>query len=113
MADKKKRQCSADIRTPGMWSSYHKCENYGTFIEDGKFWCKIHAPSQTKAKRDIRQAAYDHDCKLRDQQRAIEAIEREIVKAVVEVCGPAALVELRDKHIAAVAAMERIKHGDA
>jgi len=40
---------------------HHTCTRNGTFKEEGRWWCKTHAPSEKKRRRDEREAKWDRE----------------------------------------------------
>lgn len=54
-----KDKCGAQVNTPGVWSQTYRCQRNGSLFEEGKYWCKTHAPSSVKARRNATNARYD------------------------------------------------------
>lgn len=48
------------------WGHVYQCENKGAIEEDGKLWCKIHAPSSEKARKDKRHQKWKEESDARD-----------------------------------------------
>lgn len=49
----KKNQCEYDkVPEQGRWPGFHRCSFHGTIQENGKWWCKKHAPSVLKAEEN-------------------------------------------------------------
>ena len=60
MTGSEDRRCSGQAWERGLAFGHHyRCTRNGTVHEDGKWWCRIHAPSLVKQKRDKQQAKYD------------------------------------------------------
>ncbi len=57
-----------------LWRNYqdHQCKNKGKVEEDGEIWCKTHAPSLVKARRDKSMQRYREDSARRG--RAIKGV---------------------------------------
>jgi hypothetical protein len=53
-----KHPCAEDVPDGGRMVGFHRCTRSGTVQEDGQWWCRQHAPSAVKARRDEREAAY-------------------------------------------------------
>lgn len=85
-------KCAGQIRgdcAGQIWGDYNyrRCDNKGSVKEAGKWWCKTHAPSLEKKRREERdrkwQAQWDAERKERDLQDKIKTVRNQIVKAVV------------------------------
>mgnify|MGYP001597820722 CR=1 FL=1 len=57
-ADRDTQRCSKLIWGAGPWPSQSGCQNRGSVTEDGQPWCKTHAPSRVKARRDEMRARW-------------------------------------------------------
>lgn len=53
-----KHHCSARVWSQGAFFS-SPCARSGSLFEEGKHWCKTHAPSSVKARRDASRAKWD------------------------------------------------------
>jgi hypothetical protein len=51
--------------TQDTWRSYD-CPNRGVLEEEGRWWCRRHAPSVVAAKRAAREAVWDEKAAARD-----------------------------------------------
>lgn len=49
--------CAGKVYGPGVFIPY-ECRHAGTVEEQGKWWCKQHAPSLVKARRKAREEAW-------------------------------------------------------
>jgi len=66
------------------WKSSHAtpCLRKATVTENGKPWCRQHAPSTVEAKRLVQTQRYDHKCKMAALEHKVLAVEREIIQYV-------------------------------
>ncbi len=55
-----------------VWDGWHqhRCTRKGTVQEDGKGWCKQHAPALAKAKREERDRKWQEKWDRQDKERA-------------------------------------------
>ena len=74
-------RCEERVRDSGRWPSYHSCERRWKLEEEGKRWCKQHAPSTLKAKGEANNARYEARCVVLDAKWAKEAEDRRKVAA--------------------------------
>lgn len=67
-------QCSEPrVSDNERWSSYHRCERKGKLEEEGKLWCKQHAPSTIVKRRVANQAHYEEKWGISKRQLAEKA----------------------------------------
>lgn len=52
-----KHPCAGTVTEPGGWHDY-SCTRSGTIEENGKWWCRQHAPSLIAEKRAAKEAAW-------------------------------------------------------
>ena len=58
MTDHDRVRCEGVVQESGRWPTFHQCERLATVQEVGQGWCKTHAPSSVKARRDASEARY-------------------------------------------------------
>lgn len=80
MADKKK--CSGTIHRD---YQFHQCSRRGLIEEDGQLWCKQHAPSAVKARREKSNDRYDLEDKISAMKQEIIATQNIIVDTACRV----------------------------
>ena len=81
---KEKHVCQGLISSGGGWGhSYHKCGKVASVEEDGKWYCKVHAPSLKKARRDKRDAGYKASWAAADAKSKKEMLERMVGAEVI------------------------------
>jgi hypothetical protein len=62
MVQKTATRCAEQlVREPGVWPRWHPCTRKGVVSEDGNKWCKQHAPSSVKARREASSAKFKAD----------------------------------------------------
>lgn len=77
-------QCSASVRVPGMgFGRFHQCRRAGVFLEEGKYWCKQHAPSTVKKRRDELTRKWDAQYAAKKHGWAVQEAAAEVVEAAV------------------------------
>lgn len=64
--------CAAIVHDTQSWRG-RNCTRAGTVHENGKYWCKQHAPSAEKARRDKAQAEWEAQWAKKSEQRKLEA----------------------------------------
>lgn len=62
-----KPKCEAQVSPNTRWPRFTQCSRIATIREDGKVWCKQHAPSAKKARDEARYK------KMRDEWGETEA----------------------------------------
>ncbi len=72
------KRCSQQVRVKGLgWPTYQTCARSGVVLEDGKWWCKQHAPSAVKARRDKARTKDDAEwAKRRKENLAVKYHDR-------------------------------------
>lgn len=63
----------------------HGCTLNGKYFENGKWYCGIHAPSKTRAKRDKKDEMRKREQEWRAKRRMKNDLEREIKDEIIEV----------------------------
>lgn len=88
------QMCSA-----ATWSGWHErpCTRRGSVEEDGKWWCKQHAPSAQKARDDERNRKYEAKRASRQRGHAAKLARYEIVTYARELMDGVEFSQLRDK----------------
>ena len=85
----KARLCSERIWDHGRWPSQSGCQNRGSVTEDGKSWCKTHAPSRVKARRDALHARWRAASEAREatwqRGEALTAATAECIEALRQI----------------------------
>jgi hypothetical protein len=62
MEQKTATRCAKQlVREPGPWPRWHPCTRKSVVSEDGKKWCKQHAPSSVKARQKASEARFKAD----------------------------------------------------
>lgn len=79
--------CSEPIYEPGGFADYHYCTRKGILFEEGKHWCRQHAPSTRKAKRVAWEARWARERAEQIDQK----IRREAKEAAYAACQAAGL----------------------
>lgn len=80
-----KRACTYRVFT-GERSDFggHTCLLNASVQEDGKWWCKTHAPSAMAARRSATTARWDAETRRADARYALKAAERAVLDRVYE-----------------------------
>lgn len=85
---KEKHKCEGETRPGSYGFRGHRCGKTASLNEDGKWYCRIHAPSIVKAKDETRDAKYrrraDADWALRAAQMRVSVAERKIIDTVMD-----------------------------
>ncbi len=58
MAEKVKPRCEGETYDPSGWGHHYRCSRNGKLEENGKWWCKQHAPSSVKARGEASAARW-------------------------------------------------------
>jgi hypothetical protein len=103
-------RCAAEVLDAGSYRS-RRCTRDGTFIEDGKRWCKQHAPSLGEKRLAAKNAQWDAESERKGREfrmaRAAPALLAACKNAVVLLDGtPMANCEVAEECRAAMAAAE-------
>lgn len=78
------------------WSSRHTCGKTASIEEDGKWYCRTHAPSFRKAKLDAKMAEWNAAWERKRKEVAIEAWKTRVGAAVFKLADdPAVTDEIR------------------
>lgn len=65
------------------WGCRNKpCKSSALLFEDGKWWCKIHAPSKVQERRDKSDRKYERDNAISKAECAVSDAERGVLVAV-------------------------------
>ncbi len=69
----------------GLMDNYksYQCRRKGSIEEDGHIWCKTHAPSNIKAKREKQEAQWNHEWALRKSKHSAETAMLEIAETTI------------------------------
>lgn len=66
-------RCAAKVwPADGRGGTHYRCSRTATVVEGGSGYCKQHAPSSVKARRDKWNAKYEAESKARDEKWAAE-----------------------------------------
>lgn len=66
------------------WPGFRQCTNKGTIEENGKWWCKKHAPSIVQARQDHSQRIYDMESSIRRLNWEQESLEKDLAEKYIE-----------------------------
>ena len=93
--------------------SHHACRSAATLEEDGRSWCKRHAPSTAAALEARRKARWDREAELVAARGRVAQAEREVLAAVRAAArgGPAMSTALVDALFAADLTLARLTTG--
>ena len=75
-------RCSASVREAGRWPRYHQCERKASLTEDGKPWCKTHAPSSVKARQQKATERYEQKWEIERGQYDAPRLREELTEAI-------------------------------
>jgi len=78
-------KCAGQVQGDDRWPKWYPCRNAGTIKEDGKCWCKIHAPSIVKARQNARDKKWRDKWKARDDRADRLARIEQARDAVIQV----------------------------
>ena len=92
----RENMCSKEVWR-GFGFGHNFCTRNGSVQEDGKWWCKQHAPSAEKARDDERNRKYETEVARRKKQHAATLAQYEIVKYARELMDGVEFSQLRDK----------------
>lgn len=82
MSDAQTR-CNGTVHDGGRSVSFHGCRNTGIIREEGKLWCKTHAPSLVAKKRAVQSAKWDVEYAIKTLGWDIQAAKNEIAEAMI------------------------------
>lgn len=74
-------RCSATVPGPGGWQR-HQCGRKGKVEEEGKLWCRQHAPSEVKRRGDERRAKWERW--KAEEEAARDAERMDFLQSLVE-----------------------------
>lgn len=77
-----KPRCSGTVYH-GPWSHSNQCSRAGVLREDGKYWCKQHAPSLVAKKQAARSTKWDAEYKFKTLGWDIQAAKNQIAEAAI------------------------------
>lgn len=60
------QRCAELVYSRAGWHGTPQCERTGKLFEDGKWWCRTHAPSSVAARRAEREAKWRRESDRRD-----------------------------------------------
>lgn len=89
-------QCEEEVQK-GDFFRAHQCLRRAVLFENGKWWCKQHAPSTVRAKDAKRSEKLNRHLSRSDLQRALAVAERDVVDAAEALldAGSSLLVDVR------------------
>lgn len=80
MAKTEKHRCAEHVHDWGRGAGFHPCVRNGVVQEDGRWWCRQHAPSAVQARKEAREAKYR-------QERAVAQAAADRARALGERAG--------------------------
>jgi hypothetical protein len=97
--------CSARVVQAGSFGRSSGCGRNASVFEDGKWWCKQHAPSAVKKRREESDKRINGKLAVMDKIRKKDAAHRRIAQVAIDVTRQKATM---DDLVAAVAAWEAL-----
>lgn len=91
-------QCRAQVRAPGMgFGHFHPCRRSGVLLEAGRYWCKQHAPSTVKKRKDAWTQKIDAQHRRQKHGWAVQEAAAEVVEiSVAHYRGKKTLLDLAE-----------------